>query len=104
IPLRALVAGLRFSRIRSNPGMVNTPGPFLLSSRLISPDRASKTSAICFLVKSVFSASSWKTADLLMAFLALGVLFSAIDLLGKEPVGDAEKHNNGERRKPARDC
>src|SRR5439155_500787 len=76
-PGRALVAGFSTRLILSRPGRLKTPGPFLLSSALMSLPSSSKKVVTCFFDSCVVSASFWYVADLVAGFF-FSVLFSAI--------------------------
>src|SRR5205085_12077176 len=80
VPWRAGLAGVSLRVNFSRPGRVKTPGPFLASCFLIRSIRASKTSPICFLLRLVLVASSWKIADLVidLALVLLTVAFFAM--------------------------
>src|SRR5262249_41613384 len=103
MPCRALVAGLCTSFNLASPGRGDMPGPFLPISRLMSLDRASKTSATCFRVSFVVVDNSVYTADFVIA-LPLVEFLSAIDLLAISGSGWGTLRDKWERRKPARDC
>ena len=77
-PLRALVAGLRFTRIFMRPGTVNWPGPRRPMSFLMIPARASNTVATSFFVRPVSSAMAPVTSDLVLALAVLDLVMVAI--------------------------
>src|SRR5262249_11098529 len=68
-PMRSLVAFFLARRTLTRPGMVNSPAPFLPSSRWTIFVRASNTSPTFPLVSSVSPASSARTALLVIDFL-----------------------------------
>src|SRR5262249_8392123 len=70
VPWRAGVAGLKTLLIFKSPGRADTPGPFLLTSRLMILVSASKKAPTCFLDNSVSFDSSWKISDLVAALAA----------------------------------